>query len=205
MTIREFLKTDYERDIYIDGLDDEGIAFVGPTGLTPEGEQHFRRFLDYEIEIEKEGEGYSAWVIIPDEYDLEEEGDEVIRFFQAIAGYCDSNSWRKWFYFPKVFEFPENESKEDNTMIKLTDEQKRYADLVNTVGTDMVQQWGYGKAEYVIRLADNTPFVSVFHPNNSFAFCVCVDCDNERGIITDLVRALNDRDYKIYKNPKFIN
>lgn len=130
MTIREFLKTDYERDIYIDGLDDEGIAFVGPTGLTPEGEQHFRRFLDYEIEIEEEGEGYSAWVIIPDEYDLEEEGDEVIRFFQAIAGYCDSNSWRKWFYFPKIFEFPENNKQEVSKMTE-TRKDELLAELID--------------------------------------------------------------------------
>ena len=106
--------------------------------------------------------------------------------------------------FPDTFKFPENNKQEDNKMTKFTSEQKRYADLVKKVGTPMVQEWGYGKAEYVVRLADNMPFVSVFHPDNAFAFCVCVDCDNERGIITDLVKALNDRDYRIYRNPEIV-
>ena len=101
--------------------------------------------------------------------------------------------------FPDAFKFPENNKKEDTKMTKFTSEQKRYADLVKKVGTPMVQEWGYGKAEYVVRLADNMPFVSVFHPNSAFAFCVCVDCDNGRGIITDLVKALNDSNYKIYR------
>ena len=88
--------------------------------------------------------------------------------------------------------------------MKLTSEQLQYKKLVETTGAEIVQAWGYGHAEYVIRLADNCPFVSVFHPNNSFAFAVCVEADNERGIITDLVRALNDRDYRNYKNPEII-
>ena len=204
MTIREFLKHDYGRDIYIDGLDDLGVGYEGPIGLKPEGEKQFAFLLDFKIEVEEGEDALNAWVVIPDVYDLEKMGDKVIRFFWYIAGNCLDEDWERWFYFPKVFEFPENKSKEDNTMIKLTDEQKKYADLVKKVGTPMVQEWGYGKAEYVVRLADNMPFVSVFHPNSAFAFCVCVDCDNGRGIITDLVKALNDRDYKIYRNPEIV-
>lgn len=87
-------------------------------------------------------------------------------------------------------------------MKQLTSEQKAYKALVEKTGTEIVRAWGYGKAEYVIRLADNCPFVSIFHPNNNFAFAVCIEADNESGIITDLVRALDDRNYRNYENPE---
>ena len=106
MTMREFLSQELSKDVYIEGLDDYAEAFEGPIKLTAEGEKKFGEFLDYFVDVDEEEP--RAWVNIPDEKDLEEEGERVNRFFQIVAGDISDKYWNKWFYFPNVFKFPKN-------------------------------------------------------------------------------------------------
>lgn len=130
ITIREFLKHDYSRDIYIDGLDDLGVGYEGPIGLKPEGEKQFALLLDFKIEVEEGEDALNAWVIIPLKYDLEKMGEKVIRFFEYIAGNCLEEDWERWFYFPKGFEFPENNKQEVSKMTE-TRKDELLAELID--------------------------------------------------------------------------
>ena len=95
MTIRELLKLPISIDIgndYSDEFTDDCgtsgftalIAFCGPQKLTPEGEEHFKRALDFEVSVEPD----FGCVHIPkgDENQMEKDLTLAMMLFYGASG-----------------------------------------------------------------------------------------------------------------------
>ena len=103
MTVKDMLHfsncQEEDRDIYVDGID--GIAVCGgEIALTSAGMERFGVVLDMEMDgntIMGNDEDYNNM------YDYEEgKGDGgrlylAYEFICALAGYCDSSDYTKWF------------------------------------------------------------------------------------------------------------
>lgn len=94
-TIREFIAMDIDIDVYNDVYDEEGIAYCGPTFLTPKGEEDWGDVLEYSIEICDD----TAIILIDRYNDYEHRALRASAFFWAIAGYCSSDKFDSWFYY----------------------------------------------------------------------------------------------------------
>lgn len=100
-TIRGLLGMNIDIDVYDDDSDGIGIAFCGPVGLTEEGKKEWEDILDYKVSFVDETIcGDIAVVKIPDDVDYDEMLDKCTEFFEALAGYCPSRLYDKWFIVP---------------------------------------------------------------------------------------------------------
>ena len=95
MKIREMITMDIDVDVYDDVTDEVYCAFVGPTYMTKEGESHFAKVLDLEVELNDD----CAIVLIDQYRDYASWEVAVGEFFNAVAGYCPSDLWDAWFTY----------------------------------------------------------------------------------------------------------
>lgn len=87
------------------------------------------------------------------------------------------------------------------------DEQKRKAKFVADVCDKIAKGYGYGKAEYVYQLETGREYISVFDIYSRFAFAIEVTASSLtyeccEGGISDFVRGMNDKNYRVYKDPE---
>ncbi len=96
-TVAEWLKQydgSADIDVYDDYVSELGIAYCGAQ-VTEEGKKHFADALSLLIEEErKPGEVPTAWVHVTTGKELK----AAIEFFNAAAGYCSDENYKKWFY-----------------------------------------------------------------------------------------------------------
>ena len=88
-------------------------------------------------------------------------------------------------------------------------EKNRKAKFVADVCDKIAKGWGYGKAEYVYQLATGREYISVFDIYSRFAFAIEVTASSLtyeccEGGISDFVRGMNDKNYRVYKNPELV-
>ena len=69
MTVRDFIAQDIEIDVYDNVTDGIEVCFIGPMELTDEGEKHFKKLLDLDIEINNDPgwQFENAYVLIDDD------------------------------------------------------------------------------------------------------------------------------------------
>ena len=95
MTVRDLIKQDIDIDVYDDVDESLGIAFCGPLVLTDEGERHFGEALGLEISL------VNDVAIVGVDDDDEKTWKRRLKiakeFFEAAAGYCDSDDYDAWF------------------------------------------------------------------------------------------------------------
>ena len=97
MTVKDFIEQDIEIDVYDTMTDDIAIAFVGPARLTEAGAAHFSPVLDMQMMIKNApGLGVTAYVVV-DGDDWEKKQRQAKEFFDAAAGYCPADNYKKWF------------------------------------------------------------------------------------------------------------
>lgn len=92
MKIRDFIKMDIDIDVYDNVCDGIGIAYCGPMSLTEEGEKRFAEVMEYDIEINGD-----VAIVDTDHDDWKHRLKKAKDFFYSIAGYCDADSYDKWF------------------------------------------------------------------------------------------------------------
>lgn len=81
-----------DRDVTVDGID--SIAVCPPLKLTPLARQHFEKALNAVVEVEYENDSHQdTYVSDPDE----EIDDAAWELLSALAGYCASDNFEKWF------------------------------------------------------------------------------------------------------------
>ena len=101
MTIRDLIHHEIDIDVYDDVCEDMAIAFCGPQPLTDEGEKEFAEIMDYPVMINPNSYGgYPAAIVLiddPDEAVWKCRLKKAKRFFYSAAGYCDNESYDKWF------------------------------------------------------------------------------------------------------------
>ena len=102
MKIREFVQGDYDVDVYDNIESDFCIAACCPIELTLAGEEEFNLALDCEIELTGPGDcrEKTAIVMIDESKPWTEQKADisnVIKFFNAAAGYCSEENDRRWF------------------------------------------------------------------------------------------------------------
>lgn len=97
MTIREFMESNTDIDVYDNVCEELGIAFCPPIYLTDKGMDKFGRLLDSKIEVCEDA--CSATVIVDDEpnWDWEDKLQAMKEFFYAMAGYCADTDYDEWF------------------------------------------------------------------------------------------------------------
>lgn len=100
-TLRELLPLRLETDVWDSVTDELGIALVGPTLLTEEGEKVFSDILDAPVSFE-----IIAGVIVttvevqaPEDEDDEWEHRQRVLFklLKAAAGYCSEEEYKRYF------------------------------------------------------------------------------------------------------------
>lgn len=92
MKVSEFIKGEYDIDVYDDLCEELGIAAVCPIELTAEGKRFFADVLEYEVVDMDEAECYAV-VHVQNDYELQ----KAKHFFWSAAGYCNEESYDKWF------------------------------------------------------------------------------------------------------------
>ena len=102
MKIREFVQGGYDVDVYDNIESDFCIAACCPIYLTSNGEEEFALALDCEIELTGPGEwGEETAMVMIDKNKpwVDQKADlfNVIKFFNAAAGYCSEENDRRWF------------------------------------------------------------------------------------------------------------
>ena len=93
MTVREFIAQDVDTEVIDDYTSELYIAYVGPTGLTPDGEIEFSAVLDLDVNTDSG----AAVVHIPDGDYMDGILTTAIKMFEALAGYCSEEHWNQWF------------------------------------------------------------------------------------------------------------
>lgn len=95
-TVRELMKEEVDIDVYDNVCEDLAIAFCGPVVLTDEGQKRFGSCLDYEVEIDlMDG---IAIVDVDDKEGIWQKKLHLVKeLFDAMAGYCASSDYDKWF------------------------------------------------------------------------------------------------------------
>ena len=96
MKVRDFIKEEWDMDIYNDVTTDWGIAFCGPLELTEEGESEWDDVLDYNIDVYEVHCEAIVHVDGPDGV-WQKLNRRAKRFFYAAAGYCSCEDYEKWF------------------------------------------------------------------------------------------------------------
>lgn len=95
MKVRDLLKMHTVIDVVDDVCEELYIAFCGAYELTPEGEEHFKEALDYDIEL-----GRNIVIVHVDD-DNERVWKRKLRkakeLFESLAGYCSCKDYDRWF------------------------------------------------------------------------------------------------------------
>ena len=99
MTIKDLIQMDIDIDVYDDVCEELGIAFCGPQPLTPEGQEHFKEVMEYNVSIHNNGCETIALVCIddPETKIWKKRLRKAIEFFESAAGYCACSDYDKWF------------------------------------------------------------------------------------------------------------
>jgi len=99
MKVRDLLEMEIDIDVYDNVCEEIGIAFCGPMELTPEGEKEFGKALNLDVEIVETGDYKVAIVDVDDKnaYFWRDKLNEAKALFYALAGYCSSKNFDKWF------------------------------------------------------------------------------------------------------------
>lgn len=91
MKVSEFIKGEYDIDVYDDMTEELGICAVCPIKLTAAGKKEFAEVLSMNIGL-YESE-YTAIIHVEDEAELK----RAKKFFYSAAGYCSEANYDKWF------------------------------------------------------------------------------------------------------------
>ena len=99
MKVRDFIKINADIDVYDDVCEELAICFCGPIALTEEGEKHFAKVLNYDIDLDFSGDIKTAVCHVDDEIDKvwKRKLRKAEEFFEALAGYCAVDDYNKWF------------------------------------------------------------------------------------------------------------
>lgn len=92
MKVSEFIKGEYDIDVYDDMTEELGVCAVCPIKLTAEGKKEFADVLEYEMPYMNEAEAVAV-VHVEDEEELE----RAKLFFYGAAGYIGVSKYDKWF------------------------------------------------------------------------------------------------------------
>jgi len=105
MKVRELLKLQVDVDVcndYADEFYDENgrsfvaeIAFCGPQKLTEEGEKHYARVLDFDVDVDES----TACVHIPevDQEQIEKDSSMAMMLFYGAAGHVPESEYKRYF------------------------------------------------------------------------------------------------------------
>ena len=97
MKVRDFIKEDFDIDVYDDVCESLAIAFVGPMALTPAGEKKFSEVLDYDVELHGALDSATVCVDSVDDKTWKRRLRKAKEFFEAAAGYCAADDYDRWF------------------------------------------------------------------------------------------------------------
>lgn len=102
-SVADFIRVaDEDIDVYDDYDERCGCAYCPPTCLTELGEARFARALNLDCVVH---DGVCSV-----ECPTAKDASAVAELFEAIAGYCSSEDWDAWFYYP-VEEKPNGETR----------------------------------------------------------------------------------------------
>ena len=93
MKVRELIKTNIDIDVYDDYDERLGIAYCYGYGVTEEGEKRFKKALDMDVELVN-GFGGTVGIV---HCETGKEATRAMNFFNALAGWCSSEDFDKWF------------------------------------------------------------------------------------------------------------
>lgn len=91
MKVKDFIKGEYDVDVYDDMCEELGICAACPITLTDEGEREFADVLNMEIDY-TDGD-CEAVVHVEDDDELE----RAKLFFYGAAGYIGVSKYDRWF------------------------------------------------------------------------------------------------------------
>lgn len=97
MKVREFIKGEYDMDVYNDVTDDWAICACCPINLTEAGEKKFAEVLEYEVEVIEDPYYGPHAVVCVDGDNWNRCLTKVMEFFDSAAGYCTTEEWDEWF------------------------------------------------------------------------------------------------------------
>lgn len=92
MKVKEFIRGEYDIDVYDDLCEELGICACCPIELTDEGARFFADVLEYDIVYMDEDEAVAV-VHVQNDHELQ----KAKHFFWSAAGYCNEESYSKWF------------------------------------------------------------------------------------------------------------
>lgn len=95
-TLKQFLSSDFDIDVYDDYDERLGIAFCGPTFLTEQGEQEFGHLMDKTIEVHFIP-NYADYAVV--HCDTGREASQFKKLFDSLAGLCSEEDWDRWFKY----------------------------------------------------------------------------------------------------------
>lgn len=101
MKVKDLLKMEVDIDVYDNYVEELGIAFCGPMGLTEEGAAHFETALNLDCELKNNGKDIVCIVNVEDEFFPEQLTEFYLEkakeLFESLAGYCAADDYDKWF------------------------------------------------------------------------------------------------------------
>ena len=95
MKVRDFIKGNYDVDVYNNVTEDWAICACCPIVLTEEGEKEWADVLDSTIDIYA---NFEALIDVDGEEGVwQERNRRAKKFFYSAAGYCSVENYKKWF------------------------------------------------------------------------------------------------------------
>ena len=99
MTVKDLLAIkNIDIDVYDNYCEELGIAYCG-TQLTEQGNEKYKEILELEIELDLKND--VAVILIDTPNRSEEECERLLRkacrMFNGMAGYCDEETYNKYF------------------------------------------------------------------------------------------------------------
>ena len=81
-----------DRDVTVDGID--VIAVCPPVKLTMAGRKHFEQALTAKVNVEYKNDSHWNTYVSDDDEKIDEMAWD---FLSSLAGYCDADSYDRWF------------------------------------------------------------------------------------------------------------
>ena len=98
MKVKDLIQQEIDIDVYDDVCEELGIAFCGPLVLTDKGKKKFAEVLEYDVKIHDNGASTVAIVHVDAPEGIwQKRLRRAEAFFEAAAGYCSVEDYKKWF------------------------------------------------------------------------------------------------------------
>ena len=99
MKVKDLIEQEISVDVYDDVCEELAIAFDGPLVLTEAGMQKFSDVLEYSVELVSSGGNCMNAIVDVNGPDgvWQKRLRKAKRFFDAAAGYCADEDYKKWF------------------------------------------------------------------------------------------------------------